>query len=507
MANKLPNPTLSWLQNGEPVSGGIRGNNSGSGNRMPVQLLQNDFYLINRLNLFSTDSGFDISLILPSLTPTLGITDANVQSNANIEESKLNLALRTRESIGGSLYYDTGELADDVLSIYDTTTTNSSLISSLTLEVHNICAELNNAVYNLREEILDDILDLNLPVKFNDMYVKITEEQDNLRNTLDFTLTSILTIADYNIQINSENIANNTLSISVHSDDISILQSKVNINTQNIFFNTENINIINSEITSINQTIIENNNILTGNFLDLSSQVHTNTNNIAIALSQIQINTDDITLLQVNIHNNSININTLTEKINTLLPNNNIDNIINTLTENIYDLTEKINNLLSNNTIVNIVNNINSNSNDILLLQVQTDINLNELSVLQNQVGDNTLNISTLTANISNMATSTRISQMNDELNAFGITLNNLATTVANDTTVVNNISNTISSSINTLNSNVSNITSNVSNITSDVSNITSNVFNITSNDGLINTSRNNSLEESDADSFMFFCF
>jgi hypothetical protein len=59
----LINETLTWLQNGEPISGGASGSSVGVLNRPLVELLANDNGLQDRIDIFADDDGYILSVV------------------------------------------------------------------------------------------------------------------------------------------------------------------------------------------------------------------------------------------------------------------------------------------------------------------------------------------------------------------------------------------------------------------------------------------------------------
>lgn len=79
----LVNEAISWLQNGEPITGGSGGDSVGVLNRPLVQLLANDNGLQDRIDIFADDDGY-IKKIISSIkvTETDAATTARVQIDA-----------------------------------------------------------------------------------------------------------------------------------------------------------------------------------------------------------------------------------------------------------------------------------------------------------------------------------------------------------------------------------------------------------------------------------------
>lgn len=79
----LVNETISWLQNGEPVTGGSGGDSAGVLNRPLVQLLANDNGLQDRLDIIADDSGYVKKTIdSTKIAETTAGTTARVQIDA-----------------------------------------------------------------------------------------------------------------------------------------------------------------------------------------------------------------------------------------------------------------------------------------------------------------------------------------------------------------------------------------------------------------------------------------
>lgn len=79
----LVNETISWLQNGEPVTGGSGGSSDGVLNRPLVQLLANDNGLQDRIDIIADDSGYVKKTIdSTKIGETTSGTTARVQIDA-----------------------------------------------------------------------------------------------------------------------------------------------------------------------------------------------------------------------------------------------------------------------------------------------------------------------------------------------------------------------------------------------------------------------------------------
>lgn len=116
----LPYDNLSWIQNGEPVSGGSGGSSEGTTNRPLLQLLEND----KSLDARTSQTG-----ILEIIEGA--ITNNEIAPTANIEESKLNLLFRGKPRVTGGTYVTTAQLADD---LYATTSYLKTIVSASMME-------------------------------------------------------------------------------------------------------------------------------------------------------------------------------------------------------------------------------------------------------------------------------------------------------------------------------------------------------------------------------------
>lgn len=76
----LPNESISWLQNGEPVTGGSGGNSDGVLNRPLVQFLANDNFLQSRIDIVADDDGF-----VKKLLSTVKIADSDTGVTARVQ--------------------------------------------------------------------------------------------------------------------------------------------------------------------------------------------------------------------------------------------------------------------------------------------------------------------------------------------------------------------------------------------------------------------------------------
>jgi len=164
MTTPIFNNPLRWVQNGEPASGGIRGNNSGVVNRTAKQLLENTIYLKNRLDSFSDEESLNMTYILNLITETQGITNTNVQVDAEIEESKLSLELKNHKSISNTNYSNTGEIASDILFLKNT------------LDNHVLDNE------NDKEILLDEISNLRYDITFVRKIIENDIQFNNVNN-------------------------------------------------------------------------------------------------------------------------------------------------------------------------------------------------------------------------------------------------------------------------------------------------------------------------------------
>jgi len=109
----LVNEAISWLQNGEPVTGGSGGNSDGVLNRPLVQLLANDNGLQDRVDIIADDDGF---IKKPISSVKIVDTDAATTARVQIDATGLkawdgtNTILSVDESGGISLGYGSNDV-------------------------------------------------------------------------------------------------------------------------------------------------------------------------------------------------------------------------------------------------------------------------------------------------------------------------------------------------------------------------------------------------------------